>query len=167
MGIFNMFGLKTSKDIVKELADEGYKIDKVFDGWGKCLMLCLERRVLIITPNTCKVSNKSRDFISFDNIVGAELVIDSKQISSSNRLSRAVVGGVLLGGIGAVIGGLSGSSKIDNEFENVDVLIKLNDVLNPIYTFPVNKLKYRYDEGEYILQTAKEAYETILRIANN
>lgn len=168
MGFLDMFGLKNDNDIKDELLSNGYKIDKTFYGVDKCLMLCLEKKVLIITPVVCKKSNNKKDFISFSDIVDVELVIDKQQYSSSNRLGRAVIGGVLFGGIGAIVGGLSASSYTIDEFEDIDIIIKLNNVLNPTYTFAVNRLKYKSADfdGKEVLKNAKEIYETILRVIN-
>lgn len=168
MGFLDIFGLKNDNDIKDELLSQGYKVDKTFYGFDKCLMLCLEKKVFIVTPVFCKKSNDKKHFINFSDIVDVELVIDHQQYSSSNRLGRAVVGGVLFGGIGAIVGGLSGSSHTRDEFEDIDIIIKLNDVLNPTYTFAINRLKYKSNDfdGKEVLQNAKEIYETILRVIN-
>ncbi len=46
----------------------------------------------------------------------SDLTIDifrASQVAEKSVLGRAIVGGVLLGGVGAIVGGLSGSGKAD------------------------------------------------------
>ncbi|CCZ30528.1 putative uncharacterized protein [Proteobacteria bacterium CAG:495] len=51
--------------------------------------------------------------------------------SATSQLSRGVVGGLALGGIGALAGGLSGKQKHHNFTKRISILLTFNDVYNP------------------------------------
>jgi hypothetical protein len=72
--------------------------------------------------------------IDFSHILGCEIKIDGDTISSkstSRTIGGALVGGVILGGAGAVIGGLSGDSKQKKTVSTLTLLIKIKDISNP------------------------------------
>ena len=49
--------------------------------------------------------------------------------SAGRTIGGAIVGGVLMGGAGAVVGGLSGASKQNKEIENMDIKILLRSTI--------------------------------------
>lgn len=68
------------------------------------------------------------------DILGAELVVDGETLTKSvrsNQVAGAIVGGVLLGGVGAVIGGLSGTKRSEELISSILVQILVNDTQNP------------------------------------
>ncbi len=72
----------------------------------------------------------------FSAIVKVEIIKDGAQISSMNRGSQALgaaVGGLALGGVGAIIGGLSGSSTTANTIKRISLKITVDDTDKPIY----------------------------------
>lgn len=73
--------------------------------------------------------------INASQLISAELIIDNQTILNTSRTSQiggALVGGMVAGGIGAIVGGLSGS-KIKNENVNrVDMRIRVEDIDNPL-----------------------------------
>ncbi|WNJ99974.1 SHOCT domain-containing protein [Thalassospiraceae bacterium LMO-JJ14] len=70
----------------------------------------------------------------FRSLIATEVLEDGVSISSTNRGSQivgAAVGGVLLGGVGAVIGGLSGSSTTSNRAKKITLRIVTDDFQKP------------------------------------
>jgi hypothetical protein len=68
------------------------------------------------------------------DIVGCEVLLDDIQMSYTNRGSQiagAAVGGVLLGGIGAVVGGLTGSRRANNNIRKIALRITVDDFDRP------------------------------------
>ena len=51
-----------------------------------------------------------KDFFSYDNLLSYELLEDGESITKGG-LGRAVAGGLLFGGVGAIVGGLTGGKK--------------------------------------------------------
>lgn len=72
----------------------------------------------------------------FSDVIESEIKIDNQPVlktSRSSQLAGAAVGGVIAGGVGAIIGGLSGD-KIKNEYiKNIDLCVKVNDFNTPLF----------------------------------
>jgi hypothetical protein len=94
----------------------------------------LNKKIHILSP--------TRNFIyDFNDIIKSEIVIDNQSVISTNRGSQLVgiaVGGILAGGIGAIIGGLSGGKISKQEIRNVELKLTINDLSNT--TFKINFL---------------------------
>jgi uncharacterized membrane protein len=80
------------------------------------------------------ISLTDKKVISFSDIIGVELIEDGNTISkksTSRTIGGAIVGGVLTGGVGAIIGGLSGGSTQKNKVSSLSVKIHIRDLSNP------------------------------------
>ncbi len=81
------------------------------------------KRVLLSSPNATKLLQPSE-------IIDVELLEDNHSLLKTNRASQlggAVVGGLLLGGVGAVIGGLSGSKRSTARVSKLTLRITTTD----------------------------------------
>ena len=84
-------------------------------------------------------SNKQYNYrhysCKFSDIIESEVVIDNQTITKSSKLAMAggaVLGGVLAGGVGAIIGGLSGNKKQFDRVRQIDIKLTINDLDNPV-----------------------------------
>ena len=71
-----------------------------------------------------------------ESIISCEVLEDGVQLAYANRGSQLLgvaVGGALLGGVGAVIGGLSGSQRTMQRVESVVLRFKTGDFDNPVH----------------------------------
>ena len=69
------------------------------------------KQICILLPQFKKV-------IGFDQVYDVEYVVNEETIASKSTLRTiggAVVGGVLAGGVGAIVGGLSGKTKTESK----------------------------------------------------
>lgn len=94
-----------------------------------------------------------RSQIPFSAIVKAEIMQDGTQLSSTNRGSQAIgaaVGAVALGGVGALIGGLSASSTSISGTKHLSLRITVDDPGKPIHdiTFYDTERKQGGKRGE-------------------
>jgi hypothetical protein len=94
-----------------------------------------------------------RSEIPFSGIVKAEVLKDGTQVASTNRGSQAVgaaVGAVAFGGVGAIIGGLSGSSTTSSGAKRLSIQITVDDASKPIHevTFYETQRKKGGKRGE-------------------
>jgi len=67
--------------------------------------------------------------------MSADVEEDGTVVSSASRgsqLAGAAVGGVLLGGIGAVVGAMTGSRKETRKVQRVVLKVAVEDVVNPM-----------------------------------
>lgn len=82
------------------------------------------------------IEKKPRTDLPFSAIVEVETLKDGLQTSSTNRGSQvlgAAVGGVALGGVGAIIGGLSGSKTSVSGTKRLSIRITVDDLEKPIH----------------------------------
>jgi len=74
--------------------------------------------------------------ISYKDILSSELFEDGQTITKTARGSQAAgaaIGGLLFGGIGAVVGGLSGTQVQNSKVNRIELRLVVNDSLDPIH----------------------------------
>jgi hypothetical protein len=74
--------------------------------------------------------------VEFSSIVSAEILQDGVQVAKTNRASQALgvaMGGVLLGGVGAIVGGLSASTTATSGTQRMSLRITVDDADEPIH----------------------------------
>lgn len=89
-----------------------------------------EYEKLWVIPNTIW-DKKIPKIYSFDDIVSFELIEDNDCIVKGG-LGRAIVGGALLGGVGAVVGSATGKKKSKKVITKLIIKITVNDIENPV-----------------------------------
>lgn len=73
---------------------------------------------------------------SFDDILSCEVFEDGESLTKTVRSSQAlgaVVGSLAFGGVGAIVGGLSGSKKTVDKVSRIDLRVVVNDMQAPIH----------------------------------
>ena len=84
-------------------------------------------KIMLITPDYQKI-------INYNNLVSVELLENKNTLATTNRGSQivgTVAGGILLGGVGAVIGGLSGSKSSKDIITKISVRLITDDFYKP------------------------------------
>lgn len=103
---------------------------------------------------------KTVKIYSFNDIMESEIVVDGNTIvktSTTSTIGRAVVGGVLTGGVGAVIGGVTGKKSHNEMVNNIDLKICVNDSSNPFYK--IRFLDTECKKGDFLYKTAYQNAE--------
>ena len=93
--------------------------------------------IIIITSNWYKVFN-------YSDIINVSYEENGKQLyskSSGRTVGGAIVGGMLMGGAGAVVGALSGGSKVNKEVTEMNVKIVLRSTSQPTCILQYNDAK--------------------------
>jgi hypothetical protein len=94
------------------------------------------RKVCLVTmPMVIGPAGGSRVY-SFDDVLACELVEDGSTVTRTSRASQAtgmVVGGVLLGGAGVLVGGLSGSTRTTAETRRIELRLIINNIDKPSF----------------------------------
>lgn len=71
---------------------------------------------------------------SYSDIIGCEVIEDGETTyRKSGALGRAVVGGIIAGGAGAIIGGVTAKGQENKEVKTVDFKLLLRDTNNPSF----------------------------------
>ncbi|TRZ37009.1 SHOCT domain-containing protein [Niallia circulans] len=89
--------------------------------------------------------SRPKDFIkqfNYQDIIQVEMKEDDETVSVTSRTSQlggALVGGALAGGVGAVIGGLSGKQKQKRAVKSIKLILTIDDLENPIYTIEIER----------------------------
>lgn len=81
---------------------------------------------------------KFSDKIDLNKVIDVELIENNNivnKISSGSMLTRAVVGGALAGGAGAIIGGTTAKGKSSNMLNRISLRFKIDDIQNPYKLF--------------------------------
>jgi hypothetical protein len=133
--------IKATKEI-KFKGENEHSITLLLDSHSKKLAFC-ESKSLFNVPNTY--------IIEVDNIIDCEILEDNSTIMKGG-VGRAVVGGVLAGGVGAIVG--STTRKSSNIVSSLKLRVITNDVTNPmiLLNFIVEPIK----RDSYIYKTTFE-----------
>lgn len=152
----------------------GYEVNKAFQVWyphvtdyDKFNLGISLRRKMFLLYSEQKGLQYSYKFVTipFNSIVDCEL-IENGGVIAQGGVGRAIVGGVLAGGAGAVVG--AATRKSHDIVSELSVRIVTKDVLNPMINLtimrPGSNMK-RSECTEYLTK-AREIYSTITSIMN-
>ena len=81
-------------------------------------------------------SGVEADVLSYRDILSSEIFEEGKTVTKTSRSSQiagALIGGLALGGVGAVIGGLSGKKTSSKEITEIELRLVVNRIENPIH----------------------------------
>ncbi|MCQ8849810.1 zinc ribbon domain-containing protein [Alteromonas stellipolaris] len=129
--------------------------DLLFDE-GKITLQVFENGI------SCYASLLQRKQIHYSQIVDLQIEeVNSYSNKDKSVLGRAVVGGILLGGVGAIVGGLSGQGKKSMRFNRVISIIyhenkRFHQIILP---FLVNK-----DDNHYLSTVLIEKYKEFINL---
>lgn len=109
---------------------------------AKFLMSDDHKKLYILTPDSLdyKVSEYIFHVIDIQKIHSVEIAVDEETVTRTARGSQALgaaVGVAFFGGVGAVIGGLSGKKISTKNISAANIKIHTNDFNNPIYTIKI------------------------------
>ena len=73
---------------------------------------------------------------SYKDLLSSEVFEDGATLTKTVRASQiagALIGGLALGGVGAIIGGLSGKTRTSGKVKKVSLRLAVNDTKNPLH----------------------------------
>lgn len=91
------------------------------------------KKVVLIKNGSAGVDLKP---ITYRDVLSSEIFVDGETITKTARgsqLGGALIGGLALGGVGAIIGGLSGKKRSSEKVKRVDLRITVNDTKSPLH----------------------------------
>jgi len=116
-------------------------------------------------PNTLKVAPT---IYSYNEILEYELLEDNETIISGG-LGRAITGGLLFGGVGAVVGGVTGKKKSKTVVESLKIKITLNNINSPVLYIKLINQPIKTDSSIYksLYFRAQEILSCLSALQNN
>ena len=112
------------------------------------------------------IGRGSHEIFNYADIIDVSYEENGNQLytkSTGRTVGGAIVGGVLMGGAGAVVGGLSGASKQNKEVKSIDIKILLRSTSR-------SSCVLHFNDARRILKTKEESdrklYETYTKNAN-
>src|SRR5690625_2667949 len=91
------------------------------------------KKVVLIKNGPTGVALKP---ITYRDVLSSEIFVDGEIVTKTARgsqLGGVLIGGLALGGVGAIIGGLSGKARSSEEVRRVDLRITVNDTKSPLH----------------------------------
>ena len=133
---------------------------------------------LFVADNTVKkfayiTDTKSKVF-AYSDFLRYEIIEDNNDKIVSSAVGKALVGGLLFGGVGAVVGA-SGARKVTGQCSSLDCIIYCKGLNNPIrlqfVTYPISRASHSYQDIKSkiytlsaVLENIKQEAEEILNI---
>lgn len=105
-------------------------------------------------------NNVSMRVIGTDKLLSSRIIENGSTITRTSRSSQAggaLVGGLAIGGIGVLVGGLSGKTNSTRRIKKVDLQVTISDTRRPIHT--VNLMNIEGNEGGSVHTGARKKAE--------
>ena len=116
------------------------------------------------SKQVCLINNDSLRIIKYYDIIESEIIAGENSITKTSRSSKiagAAVGGLLLGGVGAVIGGVSGKKITTKEIKDVKLKLLINDTKNPVHLINFSGFDSIGTEPKIALMKAQKWHDLI------
>ena len=95
--------------------------------------------------------------ISFSAVLGSETIVDGKsETKVYGGIGRAVVGGMLAGGAGAIVGAATGKSVSEDKITSYKVQLYLDDMEEPLFVFNLINSSIAVDKNSAEYRNAVE-----------
>ena len=110
------------------------------------------KKVCLIKHNA---GNIDLSVISYRDLLASEICEDGTSVTKASRVSQvgtALVGGLLFGGVGAVVGGLTGKKSTSDKIKRIDLRLTVNRTQAPIHD--VNFMNEEGKKGGLIYNNA-------------
>jgi len=120
-----------NKVFIESFIEHGF--DKVFVSNDQADVYGINTDAMKIAHS--RMRSSKRDEFEISNIINIEFIEDSVIVNSGSRsISGAIVGGVIAGGVGAIIGGLGGENESKKNISSIKLKIYFNDTQRPVLT---------------------------------
>lgn len=130
---------------------------------GSTLLSVSTAGLSTIVRATANAVSKKDKYLWFSDIIGFELYEDDSQISQGG-LGSAVAGGLLLGGVGAIVGGVTGKRTSKRVVESMIITITTNDIDDSIVMIPLISISTKTSSAVY--KDAFNKAQSIMSVLN-
>jgi len=104
---------------------------------------------------------------SYEDVLDFELVEDETSVIKGG-IGKAVAGGILFGGVGAIVGGSTGKKKSSSMVQKLELIVRINDLSAPTIQIPLINTPTKRKSMTYSLmyKLAQDAI-SVLNIVTN
>lgn len=118
-----------------------------------------EHKKLWLVPDGFLGKKKDPTVYKYSDILEYELIEDGESLTRGG-LGRAVAGGFLFGGVGAVVGGVTGGKKTKSIINKMQIKITIKDINNPVVY--INLIVVSTKSSSMIYKSAQNSAQNIL-----
>lgn len=151
-----LIGEKNREPFKKQLLEKEFHIkDSVFNEFSTKGLAIDKKEEKIAILKVVDSKTEEIEIFSYRDILGVEIVTDGGIVSRTSRTSqasRAIIGGLLFGGLGFLAGAFCANKKIEEKVEKIDLRIYLNSEKNSV--FELDLLMMKSKKGEYYYKNA-------------
>ncbi|WP_377887475.1 SHOCT domain-containing protein [Alkalihalobacillus sp. R86527] len=118
-------------EVQSKLKDYSFSQKHISSNMDSSIMIDEEAKKLCIIQDQL---SKERVY-DYKDILASEIIEDGVTVNKTSRSSQiggAILGGIVAGGTGAIIGGLSGESTTEEEVNRIDLKVIVNDTKQPV-----------------------------------
>ncbi|MEJ4051206.1 SHOCT domain-containing protein [Clostridioides difficile] len=161
----NLYGLPTKLEVERVIESKDTKEEELknFNPTKKILKLIEfdDDNKKFIVLNGFNREKVSLNVYNYSDVIEYELLENGETVTKGG-IGRALAGGVLFGGVGAVVGGVTAKRKTKAFIDSLKIKITLNNLSNPsVY---VNLIQLRTKSNSSIYKMAYSSAQEILSI---
>ncbi|CZR77502.1 TPA: SHOCT domain-containing protein [Clostridioides difficile] len=161
----NLYGLPTKLEVERAIESKDTKEEELknFNPTKKILKLIEfdDDNKKFIVLNGFNREKVSLNVYNYSDVIEYELLENGETVTKGG-IGRALAGGVLFGGVGAVVGGVTAKRKTKAFIDSLKIKITLNNLSNPsVY---VNLIQLRTKSNSSIYKMAYSSAQEILSI---
>lgn len=113
--------------------------------------------------------NSTTKIYKYSDILEFELLEDDNTIETSAGIGKAIAGGVLFGGVGAIVGANTAKRNSKTVIDSMKIRITLKDIQNPMEFIDVSNSRLKANTEEYrkAIERAQKILSVLSIIKNN
>lgn len=149
-----------------EFSEEVEEKGNRFNNYTKIYIEDNQKKLFIFSYNDFIPYLVEPSIIEFSKIIECEILEDNSTILKGG-VGRAIVGGAISGGVGAVVGATTRKSK--NIVSDLKIRIITKDINNPLILLPIitKDIERTSKNYDYLYNIANKIYATIISIIEN
>lgn len=151
---------------------EGFTVSHKLIGGDGETAIALDDKTKRICCFTNGITKPTYRIVPYKDLISVDLTKQGESattISTASQLGRGAIGGLALGGIGALAGGLSGKQKHTHFTKRISLLLTFNDIDNPHLAVAISNARFRtggfMDDAQ--MKKANEWLSRLQRIVKN
>jgi hypothetical protein len=160
-----------NNNFLKVLKENNFTPDKKVFSHDQLFGLAINeanKQIAYVSRNTVHDEYKFKLF-NFQDIIEAKVKTNHETITSTSIgsiVSRGIVGGLVAGGIGSIIAGVTSKQNSSQKIKELTLEFVVDDILNPRYTLSFYKSDYPLKQSSDLIELTETWYRIFSVIIN-